>query len=68
MILPEVRHDFLQLALARNGARDARGLKLGNDLPARIVLLLQLSHGRYVIGIHCGAVTSLALSDAALLL
>ena len=40
VILPEVDHHFLELTIAHHGARDLRGLQLGEELPREAPRLL----------------------------
>ena len=69
MVLPKVRHHFLELPLAGDGACDAGRLQLSDDLTTRILLLTQLHQHRAVIGSHSfGRVGAIAFDDAALLL
>jgi hypothetical protein len=60
VVVPEVRHHFLELPLARDGARDARRLKLGNDLAREIVSLLSLAAHRDTVGAAHGVIAGRA--------
>jgi hypothetical protein len=58
--VPEVRHHFLELPLARDGPRDARRLKLGDDLASEIVSLLSLATHRDTVGAAHGVIRCFA--------